>query len=61
MPTSKALWGAVVGALVAILWTALGGAALLLIAGLATIGWLIGAVLDRPERVIRVLERLQER
>ena len=61
MPTSKAIWGAVVGALVAILWIALGGATLLLIIALTAIGWLIGATLDRPEGVIRVLERLQQR
>lgn len=61
MPRSKALWGALIGALVAILWIAFDGTAVLLVIGLTAIGWLIGTILDRPDTVIRILERLQER
>lgn len=61
MFNSKASWGALAGALVAIIWLIFDWPAVLLVVGLTVLGWLIGTILDRPERVIAVLEYLQER
>ncbi len=61
MLTSRPLLGALAGALLAIVWIVFDGWAVLLVAGLAVIGWLIGSILDKPDVVIRMLERLQNR
>lgn len=61
MTGHKALWGALGGALIAIIWVAFDGAAVLLVAALAAGGWLIGMVFDRPDLLIGVLQRLQDR
>lgn len=55
------LIGAALGALIAIVWVALGGAAVLLVLGLAAAGWLVGMIFQRPDFVIGLLQRLQER
>lgn len=52
---------AVVGAVVAVLWLAFGTNALVVFVGLTGIGALIGIVLDRPDRLIGLLQRLQDR
>ena len=53
--------GAVLGALIAIVWTAFDGLAVLLVVGLAAAGWLLGMVFQRPDVLIGLLQRLQER
>jgi uncharacterized membrane protein len=53
--------GAALGALVAIVWVAFGGLAVLLVVGLAVAGWAVGMVFQRPDFFIAVLERLQRR
>jgi uncharacterized membrane protein len=53
--------GAALGALVAIVWVAFGGLSVLLVLGLAAAGWLVGMVFQRPDLLIGLLERLQER
>lgn len=58
---NKGLWGATIGAIVAIIWSALDGTAVLLLIGLAAAGWLIGMVFQRPDVLIAWLQRLQER
>ncbi len=61
MLTNKALWGALAGALVAIVWVTFDSSAVLLVIALAAVGWLIGTIIDRPEVFIRLLQRLQDR
>lgn len=58
---NTALIGAALGALIAIVWVAFGGLAVLLVLGLAAAGWAVGAVLQRPDFFISLLERLQQR
>ena len=55
------LIGAALGALIAIVWVAFGGLAVLLVLGLTLAGWLIGMIFQRPDFLIGVLERLQQR
>lgn len=55
------LIGAALGAIIAIVWVAFGGLAVLLVLGLAAAGWLLGMVLQRPDVLIGLLERLQQR
>ena len=61
MLKNKAVWGALAGALVAIIWVAFDGGAVLLVAGFAAIGWLVGMIFERPDVLISVLQRLQDR
>lgn len=61
MLTNKAIWGALAGALLAIVWVAFDGGAVLLVVGLAAVGWLIGMIFQRPEVFIGLLERLRDR
>lgn len=61
MAISKPIWGALAGAVLAVLWVAFGGGAVLLVIALAVAGALIGLVFERPDVLIRLLERLQER
>lgn len=58
---STGIIGAALGALVAIVWVAFGGLAVLLVIGLAVAGWAVGMVLQRPDFFIGLLERLQRR
>ena len=58
---NSGLIGAALGALVAIVWVAFGGLSVLLVLGLAGAGWLLGMVFQRPDLLIGLLERLQER
>lgn len=53
--------GAIAGALIAIVWVAFDGSAVLLVAGLAAVGWLIGMIFERPDLLISVLQRIQDR
>jgi len=53
--------GAALGALIAIVWVAFGGLAVLLVVGLTVAGWTLGMVLQRPDFFIALLERLQQR
>lgn len=55
------LIGAALGALIAIVWVAFGGLAVLLVLGLALAGWALGMVFQRPDFFIGLLQRLQER
>lgn len=61
MLNNKALWGALAGALIAIIWVAFDGAAVLLVIAFAAIGWLIGMIFQRPDVLIGLLQRLQDR
>ncbi len=61
MPRSKALIGAIIGAALAILMIVFDAGALIFVGSLAAAGWLIGTVLDRPDAIISLLQRLQER
>lgn len=61
MLTNKAILGALAGALVAIVWVAWDGAAVLLVLGFAAIGALVGMVFQRPDVLIGLLQRLQDR
>lgn len=58
---SRAAIGAVSGAVLAIVWIVFDTRAVLLLAALTILGALIGVALDRPERLIELLERLQDR
>ena len=58
---SRAAIGAVSGAVLAIVWIVFDTRAVLLLAALTILGALIGVALDRPERLIVLLERLQDR
>jgi len=49
------LIGAALGALIAIVWV------VLLVLGLALAGWLIGMIFQRPDFLIGLLQRLQQR
>ncbi|BAN03589.1 hypothetical protein [Ilumatobacter coccineus] len=55
------LIGAALGAIIAIVWVAFGGLAVLLVLGLALAGWLVGMIFQRPDFVIGLLQRLQQR
>jgi uncharacterized membrane protein len=55
------LRGALAGVLIAIVWVAFDGAAVLLMLALAAAGWTIGMIFERPDIFISLLERLQER
>lgn len=55
------LAGAALGALIAIVWVAFDGLAVLLVLGLAAAGWVIGMIFQRPDFFIGLLQRLQER
>lgn len=55
------LIGAALGAVIAIVWVAFGGLAVLLVLGLAAAGWLGGMIMQRPDFFIGLLERLQRR
>jgi uncharacterized membrane protein len=59
--TPKSLLGAAAGALTAVVWVAFDGRAVLLMIALAALGWLIGMVFERPDILINLLQRLQER
>ena len=61
MLTNKSLWGALAGALIAIIWVAFDGLAVLLVIGLAAAGWLVGMIFQRPDVLISLLQRLQDR
>lgn len=56
---SKTLIGAVAGALVALAWIVFDTGAVVLLVALTAIGAIIGLVLDDPDRLIAVLERLK--
>lgn len=55
---NKALSGAAIGAGIALVWIIFDTSAALLLLTLSALGALIGLALDRPERIIGVLERL---
>ena len=57
----RSLWGALAGVLIAIIWVALGGAAVGIVIGLGALGWIIGSILDNPDTLIKLLERLKDR
>ncbi len=61
MLTNKSLWGALAGALIAIIWVAWDGTAVLAVIGLAAVGWLVGMIFQRPDVLISLLQRLQDR
>ena len=61
MSVNKSLLGAALGVLIAVVWVTFDGAAVLLVLGLAGLGWFVGLVLDRPGVLIGLLERLQDR
>ncbi|MGI8795537.1 MAG: DUF2273 domain-containing protein [Acidimicrobiia bacterium] len=61
MLTRKSWVGAATGAVLAIVWAALGFGAVLLVVALTALGGAIGVVIDRPDRVIAFLQRMQER
>ncbi len=61
MRIQQAWVGAAAGAVLAIVWTALGFGALLLVLALGALGGVIGLVLDRPDPVIDFLQRMQRR
>lgn len=57
----RSLWGALAGVVIAVIWVGLGGAAVGIVIGLAALGWVIGRILDHPDALIRLLERLKDR
>ncbi len=57
----RSLWGALAGVVIAVIWVGLGGAAVGIVIGLAALGWVIGFVLDNPDTLIKLLERLKDR
>jgi uncharacterized membrane protein len=59
--TSRTIIGALIGAAVALIWIIFDTKAVLIFAGLTIIGAIVGTALDRPQRLIDILERLQER
>lgn len=61
MSKRTALWGAIIGALLAVVWVAFDGWAVLIVVGLASLGWAIGMILDHPESLIGLLERWRDR
>ncbi|MGB5759725.1 MAG: hypothetical protein WBM50_22610 [Acidimicrobiales bacterium] len=58
---SRTAIGAATGAVLAIVWIAFDTKAVLLLAALTILGALVGVALDRPQRLIDLLERLQDR
>lgn len=61
MLTNKAVLGALAGAVIALIWIAWDGAAVLLVLAFAALGWLIGMIFQRPDVLIGLLQRLQDR
>ena len=61
MLNNKALWGALTGALIAVIWVAFDGEAVLLVVGLGAAGWLFGMIFERPDLPIGFLQRIQDR
>ena len=61
MLSNKGIVGALAGALIAIVWVAFDGTAVLLLIAFAAIGWLVGTILQRPDILIDLLQRLQDR
>ena len=57
----RSLWGALAGVVIAVIWGGLGGAAVGIAVGLAALGWAIGTILDNPDGLIKLLERLKDR
>lgn len=57
----RSLWGALAGVVIAVIWVGLGGPAVGIVIGLAALGWIIGMILDNPDTLIRLLERLKDR
>ena len=57
----RSLWGALAGVLIAVIWVGLGGPAVGIVIGLAALGWIIGTILDNPDTLIKLLERLKDR
>ena len=57
----RSLWGALTGVVIAVIWVGLGGAAVGIVIGLAALGWIIGLILDNPDTLIKLLERLKDR
>ncbi|MCY3842640.1 MAG: hypothetical protein OXH69_03760 [Acidobacteria bacterium] len=57
----RSLWGALAGVLIAVIWVGLGGPAVGIVIGLAALGWIIGMILDNPDTLIKLLERLKDR
>ena len=57
----RSLWGALAGVVIAVIWVGLGGAAVGIAIGLAALGWVIGTILDNPDGLIKLLERLKDR
>lgn len=57
----RSLWGALAGVVIAVIWVGLGGAAVGIAIGLAALGWVIGMILDNPDSLIKLLERLKDR
>ncbi|MCY3807109.1 MAG: hypothetical protein OXG55_05515 [bacterium] len=57
----RSLWGALAGVVIAVIWVGLGGAAVGIVIGLAALGWVIGMILDNPDGLIKLLERLKDR
>ena len=56
---SRTLAGAVLGALVALMWLVFDTGAAILFLGFTATGGLIGLALDRPEQLIKMLEKLK--
>lgn len=61
MTTNKALLGALAGALIAVIWIAWDGAAVILVAALAAAGWMLGMIFERPDVLIAWLKRIEDR
>ncbi len=57
----RSFWGALTGVVIAIIWVALGGPAVGIMIGLGALGWIIGSILDKPDVLIKLLERLKDR
>ncbi len=57
----RSLWGALAGVVIAVIWVGLGGAAVGIVIGLAALGWIVGMILDNPDGLIKLLERLKDR
>ena len=57
----RSLWGALAAVVIAVIWVGLGGAAVGIAVGLAALGWGIGTILDNPDGLIKLLERLKDR
>lgn len=58
---SKTLIGAGIGALIAVIWIVFDTTAAIVLVALAALGALVGSALENPGRLIRLLERLQDR